>query len=196
VQLTVEFLVGMDMLDDDLESLPVTIDGVKYEIGVACPVVVRSLDRVVEHRWTDAWRAKWRELEQRGASYDPDVICWVLEEGPVGAAALRLCAALAYPCGSDRSAVLRAAFAAGTPVAVWHRAASNPPSRRSALESVLGVCGLLDLPERVMRQRINARHPAVGRGHSGRDLVLLWDDPERVPPDLQWHEPTLQGASP
>jgi len=192
VQLAVEFLVGADMLDADLESLTVTIDGSKHEIGAVCPVVVRSLERVREPAGTQAWHVKWRELQQRGASYDPSVISWV--EQQVQAEALRLCAALAGPPGAGRPVVLRAALAAGAPVVVWHR--TTRLNRRAALEKVLGGSGLLDLPKKVMRQRINARHPRAGPSHSGRDLVLLWDDPDRVPDDLVWREPTLEGVSP
>ena len=147
-----------------------------------------------EREGAEAWHAKWRELQQRGASYDATAICWIEQQGQVHAEALRLCAALACPHGSDRPAVLRAAFAAGAPVAIWHR--TTRLSRRAALEKVLGGSGLLDLPKKVMRQRINARHPKAGPCHSGRDLVLLWDDPDRVPDDLVWHEPTLEGVSP
>jgi hypothetical protein len=194
VQLTVEFLVGVGDLDASLESLTVTIDGTKHEIGAVCPVVVRSLERVREREGTQAWHTKWRELQQRGTSYDASAIYWVEQQGPVQADALRLCAALASPPGADRPAVLRAALAAGTPVVIWHRATRISP--RAALERVLGGSGLLDLPRKVMRQRINARHPRARQDHSGRDLVLLWDDPDRVPDDFVWREPPLEGVSP
>jgi len=182
--------VGLDMLDANLETLTVTIHGHQLQIGTACPVVIRSLDRLAEQGSTDVWHDKWRELEQRGSSYDAEAIGWV--EAGTHAEACRLCMALAYLSDFNKSEFVRLAIGAGTPVAIWHRAAAKHANPRSALQQVLGVSGLLDLRETVMRQRINARHPKAPPGHSGHDLVLLWDDPARVPPIFNGRSPPSQ----
>lgn len=196
----VEFLVGLPMLDDALESLPVRLAGQDLEIGTACPVVIRPLERLSDPRAQDSLRVKWKDLRMRGETYDEEAIHWV-ERAPDHAAdnelmRARVCTALAYArtAGPHQDAALLAALDAGTPVALWHRSSENRASRRTDLESVLRNRGLLELPDVVLGQRVAARHPQARPDHSGRDLVLLWDDPDRIPAELEWRPPALSGA--
>jgi hypothetical protein len=199
----IEFLVPLAMLDANWEALQMRISGRETQIGTVCPVVVRSLDRLADPDRRECWRTTWKELSARGDAYDETAICWV-ESTPTSelfdAAILRthLCAALAYArtCDPQQDPVLRAALDAGTPVALWHRASAARQARRTALENVLRNRGLRDLPDVVFRQREAAHSDGAAADHAGRDLVLLWDDPERVPAELQWHPPTVEGVLP
>jgi hypothetical protein len=190
-QLTVEFLVGNSMLEDDFEAIPVLVGGVTRSLGTVCAVVVRSLDRLDGQCSRELWHAKWGELQRRGHVYDHGSICWIL--GRTDTEVVELCAALAHPV-EDHEVVLDAVFAAGTPVAVWCRPRSRHRGQ-APLEDVLTGFGLLALPQRVMSLRIGAQHPAAGPGHAERDLVLLWEDPNRIPAEQEWHEPMLQGEA-
>jgi hypothetical protein len=199
----IEFLVPLPMMDDDLEALPVRIAGRDSEIGIVCPVVMRSLDRLANPEGCDYWRARWKELTARGDAYDEDAISWVEcapTDGLFDPALLdnRICTALAYarPYGPHEDPVLWAALSVGAPMALWHRASSAHKTRRAALEEVLCNRGLRDLPDVVFSQRVAAKHPRAAADHAGRDLVLLWDDPDRVPAELEWHPPVLEGAVP
>jgi len=197
----IEFLVRWEILDKALESIPVRIADEEKPVGVVCPVVVRSLDRLDQPDCCEPWRAKWQQLIERGEAYDAEAIGWFEElptTGEVDAMLLteRLCAALAYhrPVPASEDAILRAAVNNGTPVALWHRPDSNRQGRRHALESVLNGRALRKLPDVVRNQRAAANHPAGGPDHAGRDLVLLWDDPGRVPDTLIWQLPARGGA--
>jgi vWA-MoxR associated protein C-terminal domain/Caspase domain len=199
----IEFLVPLAMLDERWEAMKMRIAGRETQIGTVCPVVVRSLDRLADPNGRECWRATWNELNARGDTYDEKAICWV-ECIPTSElfdpAILRahLCAALAYArtCGPQQDPVLEAALDAGTPVALWHRASAARKTRRADLEKVLRNRGLRDLPDVVFRQREAAHSDDAAPDHAGRDLVLLWDNPERVPEELQWHPPIVEGVMP
>jgi len=201
----IEFLIPLPMLDDNLEALPVRIAGEDSEIGTACPVVIRSLDRLTDPdpNGREYWRARWKELTARGEAYDSEAICWVEcthVNGLFDPALLptHICTALAYarPYGPHEDPVLLAVLSAGTPVALWHRGLSARKTRRAALEEVLCNRGLRELPDVVFSQRVAAHDPRAAADHAGRDLVLLWDDPDRVPPELEWQPPVPEGAAP
>ena len=199
----IEFLVPLAMLDDNWEALQMRIAGRETEIGTVCPVVVRSLDRLADPDRRECWQATWNELSARGDAYDEKAICWVEctpTSGLFDPAILhaRLCAALAYAreYGTHEDPVLEAALDAGTPVALWHRVSAARKTRRGDLEKVLRNRGLRDLPDVVFRQREAAHFDGAAPDHAGRDLVLLWDSPDRVPEELQWHPPTVEGVTP
>jgi hypothetical protein len=199
----IEFLVPLAMLDDDLEALKVRIAGRETEIGAVCPVVVRPLDRLADPGRRARWQAMWSELTARGDAYDEHAICWVEcdpASGPFDPATLqaRVCAALAYAraYGPHEDPALEAALDSGTPVALWHRVSSARKTRRTDLEKVLRNRGLQDLPDVVFRQRGAAHCDGAAPDHAGRDLVLLWDSPDRVPEELEWHPPVVEGATP
>ena len=198
----VEFLVGFNMLDDDFESLPVGLGNADQVLGATFPVVVRSLDRLTDPAWRQPWQDKWKTLAACGDAYDDSAICWVeTAPGASGVPPVELgehvCAALAYQrsVSAQEDPAWRALLDAGTPVAVWHRTDGSRPACRKALEDVLCGRALAELPDVVLDQRIAARHPAAEINHAGRNLVLLWDDPNRVPPNVLWQPPTQQGAA-
>jgi hypothetical protein len=198
----IEFLVPLAMLDDDLEALKVHIADRETEIGIMCPVVVRSLDRLTDPGRRVRWQAMWNELTARGDAYDEHAICWVERDpasGPFDPATMqaRVCVALTYPRagGPDEDPALGAALDVGTPVALWYRMSPVRKTHRTDLEKVLRNRGLRDLPDVVLHQRDAAHWDGAAPDHAGRDLVLLWDNPERVPQELEWHPPVVEGAA-
>lgn len=197
----VEFFLPLELLDHDLDTLPVWVSGVEREIGTVCPVVVRPLDRIGHESWQQAWHDGWGALDICGHQYDPAAICWVDEPSavPLDSAMLtgHVCLALAY----DRTIrlhedhTLQSVLSSGIPVVLWHRTRNGRRTRRQALEQVLTAWALKYLPERVYHQRVAASEAGAEADHAGRDLVLMWDDPNRVPLDLQWQPPRLEGTA-
>ena len=190
----VEFQVPLEMINDPLEAMRVCLAGRDQEIGTLIPVVVRSLDRLADPHCRTAWQALWDDLTARGDAYDQQLISWVecapsSQQPQPSELAARACTALAYPLlpKPKEDPVLTAVIRTGTPVALWHRISSARRTRRAALEEVLRARGLRSLPDVVLSQRVAACHPDAAVDHAGRDLVLLWDDPQRVPAELQWH---------
>ncbi|MFF2101167.1 hypothetical protein [Streptomyces sp. NPDC058202] len=205
----VEFLLPLALLDQEVEALPVQVSLRSAPIGELCPVVVRPLERLDDGATRDALRMRWKGLAACGDGYARDAIHWVLRDAPQDAADhgpegrcapgdAHVCAALAYarPHGPAEDPTLRAVLDAGMPVALWHRAAPERPDRRTALEAVLSGRALRDLPDVVRGQRTAARHPSATPEHAGNGLVLLWDDPDRLPHELRWQPPALSGVTP
>lgn len=74
----VEFLLPWSLLDHAAELWP--IDEEQYPLGLHCPVVLRSLDRLKTPQWHRAWRTKWRSLQHTVDSAEPvaasDLLGW------------------------------------------------------------------------------------------------------------------------
>ena len=154
----------------------------------------RSRGRLTQPAWAANWEIQWHKLKECGDSYKADIIGWVQQPGPFQWEARHIAAALAYAWDrSDWPQILRALLEAGTPVALWHRKVAKDSGRRAALEAVLGNAGLYKVPEKVLAQRIKAARQD-NDDHIGRNLVLLWDDPEHVPDEHQWHAPLYEGV--
>jgi hypothetical protein len=198
----VEFVLPFELLDDDFEALPVRFGGQEQTIGTVCPVVVRPLDRITQPDWHQAWQDNWRELDTHCHRYDPAAIYWADCVGvdPFDSTCFtgHVCLALAYDreVRPHEDPILRSTLNAGIPVALWHRTCTGGRTRRQALEQVLSAWALKLLPDRVHRQRVAAREDDTEANHAGRDLVLMWDDPNRIPSDMEWHPPSLEGAAP
>jgi hypothetical protein len=197
----VEFMVPTTLLDEDLESLQVHVMGRDREVGTVCPVVVRPIERLAATDAQQRHMVNWQTFVEKCGTYHPGAILWLDAEPCTDTFDScvpkdHVCLALAYtPAGlSGRRSTVTLLLEAGTPIAVWHRATRSPEARRQPLEQVLQGKALHDLPDIVREKRIAARHPMAPPDHAGRDLVLLWDDPGRVPQDLCWQAPDLEGA--
>lgn len=128
------------------------------------------------------------------------------------------------PDATTRQHVLETALYAGIPVAVWTRAGCSlrcrlvaqpglggddntatdggPPGCeglkfRDAVDAELASSGLTDLPQLIMKLRVDSA-TATSPGHCGEKVVLLWDDATRkLPgdgPALRIPEHTTQGG--
>ncbi|AGM07150.1 caspase family protein [Amycolatopsis keratiniphila] len=195
----VEFMVPTEMMDETVENLPVRLTHDEAPLGAACPVVVRPLERFENTVWCAAHAAVWPKVASYHA-YDEQAIHWIEQEP--GNTAFdpsnlhgQVCAALAYTYqGPSRKEVLHYLFEAGVPIALWHRAGRL--TGRDLLHQVLRGQPLLELPDVVHGQRYSCRRTAR-TDHPGRDLVLLWDDPTRVPDRPDWHVPAVvEGVAP
>ncbi|MFI9508450.1 caspase family protein [Nocardia sp. NPDC052566] len=187
----VEFLMPITMFDERVEDLEVTVGGGTEPLGVVFPVVVRPIERIGATDWHSRWRSGWADLEARGDSYDAEAITVVDEQSSFDIAVLsgRVCTVLAYRRNrSGADPIVLDALAAGIPIMLWQRTIPGRPPRRSALDSVLRGRPLRDLRDTVRGQRAAARTTSSG-DHIGRDLVLLWDDPHRIPAHLRLAPP-------
>jgi len=191
----IEFLVPVAMLDYRCDAIEVRIRGQDHSIGATFPVVVRPLDRAADAAGHEFQKEAWATIKARCGAYDADAICWVEEPQAPVKLAPRVCAALAYarPSGPADDPAFMAVLAAGIPVALWHRDSGRRLDPRAALEEVLRSRALQKLPDVVRSQRSSAGHAGASPDHAGNDLVLLWDDPHRIPQERAWHPPAKDG---
>ncbi|MFS8101460.1 hypothetical protein LFM09_30485 [Lentzea alba] len=182
---TLEFLLARPLL-----QLPIYTWRKEHSSGDPRPLILdytlalRSLERMQAKFWHRAWRVRWDSMVENptlsrihpigGAQtgenaldtvlVDSRWIGLVMDEPPP-----------ARPSPRAAPEALTAALRAGLPVIMWH-----PTARPEDLHALVGRLaggqgGVLDLPE----QR-RAAHLSADAGDLVRDLVLIWDDPNRT----------------
>ena len=82
--------------------------------------------------------------------------------------------------GNKRDLV-SALLSTATPIAIWTRCPVSEPTFVSAIDELFNAGALSQLPEYVRKKRLEAMQQQGD--HIGQHLVLLWEDPERLPPD-------------
>ncbi|MET8853200.1 helix-turn-helix domain-containing protein [Amycolatopsis sp. NPDC004625] len=168
--LALEMLLPRDLLD-----LPVHRWRQEPELGSGRPlaldfaVTVRSLERMQRREWHRRWRLRWSSMV---GDPSPDRVYFAGPEDLEAPARFEAVlnderwAAVALE-GAMRELWLPA-MRAGVPVAFWH---PGPASVRDAVESLVERDGLADLPSRTRSARL---------AEDFAELVLLWDDPNRL----------------
>lgn len=144
-------------------------------------VTLRSLERMRAKHWHRAWHRRWDDMldklsadrvhpfgpeQVRGRPLDnvlsdPRWVGLVMVEPPAP-----------QPNPDTGPDGLTAAFRAGLPMILWHPDA-GPEELRELINELLAGSGSIDLP---------ARHREILRNENSlaRDLVILWDDPNRA----------------
>jgi hypothetical protein len=187
-ELTIEIFLPRDRLCDEVEKWSYQdSEGFDITIGTEHRVVVRSYDRLKTLRKQQGsyWKKNWENLQLiwqnipcveqittiSQACFDPNHLRKSLIEKIV----LKVCCNLS---NSDRDSLLKAIHSAGTPIVIWSRCEvtnlKNPQHFDALLEKPLQ-----ELSTCVKEQRLAADHEM----HLGNHLVLLWDDPNRIPPN-------------
>lgn len=198
----IELAVPLEFLGRLEEADEWWISNRNAPLGTHYPVLVRTLDRKAKAPESlPNWQRRWRALE----AGDP-VLSWV--DCRAGDSVSRLHAemqrqddptvlAVGYPPkGKARRAVLEAMYFAGMPAALWTRRPCAQRNKcgqgaddcvgrhfRRNLTAELADRPLRELPELVRRLRTDARAAPDGADHCGWALTLLWDDPQKRPPD-------------
>ncbi|MFD9699075.1 hypothetical protein [Lentzea sp. NPDC059081] len=182
---TLEFLTARQLL-----QLPIYSWRKEHSSGDPRPLVLdytlimRSLERMNAKHWHRPWRARWTSMLENpvaerihspGASRtgenpidavlsDSRWIGLVMDEPPS-----------VRPESRTAPESLTAALRAGLPLVLWHPSAA-PEDLRALVDRLAGgPGGVLDLPEQRRAAHLSADADALVR-----ELVVLWDDPNRI----------------
>lgn len=186
-RLRIEFLLPVDLLNLPVERWSKENDPADGPVPLYRhhPVVVRSLERIRDRRRHLAWRTRWHTLQEaphaadwvasKGAGHrleeeitrDERIVTMVLSEPPPGSSE-----------GAARE--IRIALRTGIPIVIWHRSEPPGPPFLRLVEDLVAGGGMAELPDRASQLRITASMNEDEMG-TGRGLVLLWDDPSRLP---------------
>jgi hypothetical protein len=156
------------------------------------PTVVRSLERMSSPRWHRVWRQRW-ESWSRDPSFERVYFCdagdsrdrlrleAILSSGQWAMTVLTESPPVRAISGQDE---LLPALRAGVPVIVWHPSAPSEVVREVVAWLAESQGGLGDLPALARESRLNTLLNPPSRGDGGvlADLVVLWDDPNRLLP--------------
>jgi len=190
---TVEFVAPVELFNERFEELPALRSWTR--LGRTNPVVLRDLDRLRNTETWGAWRERWDRMRATPAAawlrcadeVDQEKLDGYLRAHPE----ISLYALGPGPDRSPGQAALEVALYAGMPVLVWRRGGcaehdagaggAGPCSGdrfRAAFDAFRAGHAEELLPELVRQLRgLVADEP----GHDCRDIVLLWDDPYRLP---------------
>jgi hypothetical protein len=198
----VEFFLPRELMAEAVDQWDVTVaDLGANAVGAEHPVVVRSAERYAPDRVQrlDDLRVRARELTASGRT-PARIINALPPPEPIPGFALRiaradasgrrlynllredravLCAVLDEPppaAAAPQWDLLNTLLAVGLPVLAWSR---GPTS--TEIVKLLAEHPLVDLPARVRELRVWAVDAEPD--HPGRHVALLWDDPDRPPPD-------------
>jgi hypothetical protein len=194
-RLVIEVMLPQQLLCHAVERWELEQGRYKVFCGCKFPVVVRSWERVYDkllvQQMRPSWVQKWKALEEQLPSVSQEAVVWEPDASEARELFERLsetgvvCLALLHPQEEGSAATspeLSACIDSGTPVALWER--KRPGEQEERREEVARlVADLGQLRTRVHALRVEARKKE-GEGHVGHSLVLLWDNPHRVPPDV------------
>jgi hypothetical protein len=158
------------------------------------PVFVRSLERMTTDYWHRAWNRRWltlvddpskAQIHFAGAArpdkpYETDAL---LEREQQCTAIVLSAVPSPQPSDDDQ---LRSALRSGLPAVLWHHHDADAESLRGIVDWLALDGGLADLPTRshVLRRDAHTESALPFDATAVQELVLLWDDPERlVTPD-------------
>jgi hypothetical protein len=191
---TVEFVLPRDLLGHAVDQWPVALAGLAHEIGTTYPVVVRSLERIRNPMFRSRWQRRWRQLRAFGGAAKAELVQWLhwgqVDHGTALAEVLALgdecpvCLIVSFSAeaGSLPTAIT-AGLVAGVPVMLWCRDGRCATQFEADIPQQMYARPLVELPALVLRLRQEAARHGVAADHLGRHLSLLWDDPDRIPPD-------------
>ncbi|MFG1639771.1 hypothetical protein ACGFMK_05750 [Amycolatopsis sp. NPDC049252] len=193
VDAVVEFVLPRALL-----SLPVhswateRASGVPKPLYLSYPTVVRSLERMSSPRWHRVWRRRWESwigdpsIERvyfcrSGDGADRNRLEAILCDDQWAMTVLTESPPVSAIPGQDE---LLPALRTGVPVIVWNPNAPSEVVREVVAWLAESRGGLGDLPALARESRLDVlrKPPSSGEGGALTDLVVLWDDPNRLLP--------------
>ncbi|WP_422646993.1 trypsin-like peptidase domain-containing protein [Actinoalloteichus caeruleus] len=204
----VEFVLPLELLNEPIDRWQLWPEQTATRLGQRHAVVLRSLDNWQDEEETrrEDSAARWEYLRDLTGPVpltlvrcrdDREREAWAgLFQLPAGQTALALANPPTEP--STGEVIVEGLFA-GVPVLLWRRDLcdlhySDSPGSGTGescagtrfldtLDRSLQGVGVTDLPWKVRDLRNMATQPGADDDHPGHQVVLLWEDPERRPPD-------------
>ncbi len=198
-KLVIEFFLPQDCLCTEVDSWEV-LDVVNrpFQVGTEYQVVVRSYERLLPRYRKLAmkpWKQKWSQAKQLQPPLPQDVFELLnkvdgyewnsLRATLLDKIGLKLtCPPIVVGSGSSvsQSDIIDALLSTAIPIAIWPRCLTSGADLADLINSLIEEGPLSELPEYVRKKRQEAVQKQI-KDHLGQHLVLLWEDPDRLPPD-------------
>jgi hypothetical protein len=198
-ELTIEFFLPIDYLStevDRLEVIPDPLDCDEFNpLGIQYKVLVRSYERLdntyLLHNFQQ-WKNNWNRADinfKVVPSLDSFEHLTTVNSCNWKKLAMDLKAKLGIkitciPPELERKNIIKAILKSAIPIAVWMRKDIRECDRESKLDCLLTSGNLETLPEYIRKEREEAYICDDPEEHFGNHLVLLWEDPNRLTPDV------------
>ncbi|MBQ0901294.1 hypothetical protein [Micromonospora sp. U21] len=194
-EVAVELVLPVKLLNEDVawwRKEPASVHLEQKVLAMDYPVVLRSWDRLRERGWHRAWRRRWERLQaepghSRIYRSRPDGIAYLTRLEAELTADERWSTVLLSEAPSEahplRFKEVMTALRAGLPVIVWHRTRTSDTELWEEIRDMTADGRIAHLPVHVRQSRLDALRlePLHADRHTGRHLVVLWDDPDRTP---------------
>jgi hypothetical protein len=198
-QLMIEFILPRDLLYHNIEHCLAESD---EPIGIHYPVVVRSRERMRKRRLQQDWCQYWEKAKKKGVLQQMAKTCEVRAETQMDQTQLRkltgepekgkICfvfSSVPKMVMDSKKDLFFTLIRWGMPIALLPRHINSDNEFKQVL-SILRSCSLEHLPQRVFEIRRKLWQNNKEQ-HTGYHLSLLWDDPDRIPPEF----PRLHGPN-
>ena len=168
--------------DDDEEEL--------YPVGMKYHVSIRSYQRIKKlwkkkirdqkiKRWELRWETLYSQRENVCFPYlisgdnseQTKILSDILLDNILGVKLFEI------PCKD----ILKAIDSEGIPVALWLRNESKNSDIKSEFEAIFQDCSITKMPKKIIEKR---RQAFRNENHIGKNIVLLWDNPNILPPEI------------
>ena len=196
----IEFFLPFELIFQEIDRWKITRRmmrrEISYVIGNTYPIIVRSLDRLLEKQQNKAleesWKKKWERLQTIPQASNLEHVFWVCRHNEFEPDALysliseddKACLGLAFrPDYQSIEDTFFVILGAGVPVAFWLRPSAETVASESAqskIEAVLADKTLVHLPQLILHYRKDALRNK-DEAHIANHLTLFWDDPYRIP---------------
>lgn len=194
-ELTIEFFLPIDYLSTELDRLEITGFLESYPIGKEFKVLVRSYERLDKKYLSEhlqQWRSNW-DRAKRSFQTVPILDSFKPFSTINNCNWKKLAVDLKEKIGIKITCVVpelaqkslfKAILISAIPIAVWMRKDIRECDRESKLDCLLTSGNLETLPEYIRKEREEAYICDDPEEHFGNHLVLLWEDPNRLTPDV------------
>ncbi|MBR8836633.1 MAG: hypothetical protein DSM106950_22105 [Stigonema ocellatum SAG 48.90 = DSM 106950] len=191
-RLTIEIFLPLDLINEAVDIWEIENEfEVPLKLAHQYKVVVRSTERLLPtySRYQGFWQQKWMTLQK--IIKEPVISSFVLwddddlkrllfelnKENTIGIKLQKI------PKQTGKGSVFAVILSTATPVALWLRC--HPPSECNQQVNELLKCCIEQLTKTVAEKRREALKKPEDI-HIGHHLSLLWEDPYRLPPSIDY----------
>ncbi len=190
-RLTIEIFLPLELINEAVDSWELENEfGVSLKLSSQYKVVVRSTERLLPtySRYKGFWQEKWQTLQKIiKNSVCSAFVLWseddlkklfveLKKENKIGIKLQKT------PIQTGKGSVFAVILSTATPVALWLR--WHLPECNQQVDGLLRCC-IEQLTNTVAEQRLEAI-PEPENSHIGHHISLLWEDPERLPPSINY----------
>ncbi len=190
-KLTIEIFLPLDLINQSVDNWEIDDElGIPVTLGSQYKIVVRSYERILPtYLYKGFWEEKWKLVQQftdtevgkaliSGDSKNLKALFVELNKPNI--VGLKLTTA---PVQTGKGSVFALILKTAIPVALWLR--QNQETNYDEKLTELLQCCIEQLPETVRMKRLDAMQETSDT-HIGHHLSLLWENPYRLPPDIDY----------
>ena len=195
-ELTIEIFLPMNLLCADVDRWMIRDLDEDLPVGTRYRTIVRTSDRLTQRylikRWSE-WQIKWGRVKDSGnlkPSIDDfeTIDCCVSCNWKQVVNNLSSKLGLKLTCGSIEKYeqnLFETIWKTATPIAIWARSDLPDLDLPTEINNLITDSPLFKLSAAVLEKRRQAYAEELTEKHLGAHLVMLWEDPHRLTPDVK-----------